>query len=267
MKYFSAALLIILSALLPSCAKADSIYVNESFYITEKELTQSVEILPDKIKSAIKENKKEFLEGILSVMDIYDDYLIPADRNNPLPEDYAPVDLVSLDSRNFKVNKQGMKLRKKAYMALSEMAAEAEKHSIDILVSSAYRSYSYQKNIYNYYVSVYGQEETDRFSARPGTSQHQLGTAVDFGSISDDFADTPEGKWLAEKSFLYGFSLSYPEGLEELTGYKYESWHYRYITPEACQLQRLFFGNIQQYMLDYLSSNIDFFREKRVMTN
>ena len=90
----------------------------------------------------------------------------------------------------------------------------------------------------------------ERESARPGASQHQLGTAIDFGSITDAFAQTRAGKWLVAHAWEYGFSLSYPQGDEGITGYRYESWHYRFITKPGVLLQRRYFGNIQQYLLD-----------------
>ncbi|NLA46732.1 MAG: M15 family metallopeptidase, partial [Firmicutes bacterium] len=77
------------------------------------------------------------------------------------------------------------------------------------------------------------EEAANRFSARPGQSEHQLGTTVDFGGTSADwttgFANTKQGKWLLNNAHLYGFALSYPEGKESVTGYIYEPWHFRYI--------------------------------------
>jgi D-alanyl-D-alanine carboxypeptidase len=114
--------------------------------------------------------------------------------------------------------------------------------------------------LYENYVSKYGQEETDRFSAGPGTSQHQLGTSIDFGSITPEFGDTEAGRWLYEHAWEYGFSLSYPEGYEDVTGYMFEIWHYRYITPTGTRLEREFFGGIQQYMTEFLQENGKFLR-------
>jgi D-alanyl-D-alanine carboxypeptidase len=79
-----------------------------------------------------------------------------------------------------------------------------------------------------------------------------LGTAIDFGSISDDFTGTKMQRWLRDNAWKYGFSLSFPDGYEELTGYRHESWHFRYIGPQAAHTCRLFFGDIQQIMLEFL---------------
>ena len=95
-------------------------------------------------------------------------------------------------------------------------------------------------------------EEAERESARPGTSQHQLGSAIDFGSITDDFDETTMGKWLYANASKYGWSLSFPKNYEDITGYRWECWHFRYIGVPACQMQRKWFGNVQQYMLEFI---------------
>ena len=257
-------LFIILSALLPACSKAENIYIHPSFLITSDELDKTLSELPEAAAETIKSGRRNFLDSLLPLLDIYDDFLVLADKGHPLSKDSRPSDLVELDTSDIRVNKKGMELRNSAFTALVKMNQDMEKEGLEMLVSSAYRSYAYQEKIYNYYVSVYGQEETDKFSARPGTSQHQLGTAVDFGSISEEYADTAEGKWMSENASQYGFSLSYPEGYESITGYSYEPWHYRYITSEACIFQKTYFSDIQQYMLEYLHDYISFYRSKRI---
>jgi D-alanyl-D-alanine carboxypeptidase len=260
-------LIIAVSALFPACSRAENRFINPLFTFTESGLDVTLTPLPDEIQKTIKSDRKDFLDKVFPLINVYGNFLDLADKNHPLSENYIPDDLVDLDSYNIVVNKKGMQLRMPAFNALTEMLKEAENQSLKIMVSSAYRSYAYQERIYNYYVSLYGQTETDKFSAKPGTSQHQLGTALDFGSISEEFADTDEGKWLFINSFKYGFSLSYPEGYEEITGYNYEPWHYRYITPEGCILQKEYFNDIQQYMLEYLDANINLLKEKSVNEN
>jgi D-alanyl-D-alanine carboxypeptidase len=115
-------------------------------------------------------------------------------------------------------------------------------------------------------VKTYGQEMADRESARPGASQHQLGTAIDFGSITDAFAETRAGRWLVAHAWEYGFSLSYPQGYEGITGYRYESWHYRFITKAGVLLQRRYFGDVQQYLLEFLDANRAALEAKRLKT-
>ena len=207
-----------------------------------------------------EENKTEFIKDLYAILEEektfrQDDkslfFLI--DKKHTASSSYAPKDLVSLKKNSlFDLNKAGMKIRPEAYSALNEMAQAALNDGIRLLVSSAYRSYSYQENLFNYWVSVDGLEEAERESSRPGTSQHQLGTAVDFGSISDDFDKTQMGQWIYKNAADYGWSLSFPKGYEDVTGYRWECWHFRYIGKNACRFQQKWFGGIQQFMLEFI---------------
>ena len=175
------------------------------------------------------------------------------DKKHTVGSDYEPADLVSLDGDSlFDVNKGGMMMRRDARDALRVMAQAALDDGVKLLVSSAYRSYSYQKRLFDYWVSVDGLEEAERESARAGTSQHQLGAAADFGSISDDFADTVMGSWMYANAARFGWSLSFPKGYEDVTGYRWECWHFRYIGVKACAFQAKWFGNVQQFMLEFI---------------
>ncbi len=116
-----------------------------------------------------------------------------------------------------------------AYNAFSELRKGAAEAGFDIQLISGYRSYETQKGLYNNYVATYGQAEADTFSAKPGTSEHQTGLAMDVGWIDDSYGDTPSGKWLAANCYKYGFIIRYPKGKEGITGYKYEPWHIRYL--------------------------------------
>ena len=207
-----------------------------------------------------EENKAEFLKDLHAILEEEktfraDDkslfFLI--DKKHTATSSYASKDLVSLEKNSlFDLNKAGMKIRAEAYSALNEMAQAALNDGIRLLVSSAYRSYSYQENLFNHYVSVDGLEQAERESARPGTSQHQLGTAVDFGSISDDFDKTQMGQWVYKNAADYGWSLSFPKGYEDVTGYRWECWHFRYLGKNACRFQQKWFGGIQQFMLEFI---------------
>lgn len=179
--------------------------------------------------------------------------LMFVDRQHPLPDGYAPKRLVQLvKNTDYTINRADLSLRPEAADALSVLGRAARKDGVTLLVSSSYRSYEYQKTVYEKWVQLDGQEEADRESARPGTSQHQLGTVVDFGSISDDFAATSMGAWMSAHAAEYGWSLSFPEGYEDATGYRWESWHFRYIGKDACMFQKKYFGDIQQFMLEFI---------------
>ena len=109
------------------------------------------------------------------------------------------------------------------------MKADMASLGMNIWIQSGYRSYSLQESLYNKYVNRDGKLAADTYSARPGYSEHQTGLAFDLNSISDEFQDTSEGKWVNENAWRYGFILRYPKSKESITGYKYESWHLRYV--------------------------------------
>jgi D-alanyl-D-alanine carboxypeptidase len=143
-------------------------------------------------------------------------------------------------------------LRGIAADALGEMAAAAASEGLILTVGSAYRSAAYQAQVYEREVKTYGQEAADRESARPGFSQHQLGLVMDFAPIDDAFAKTPASQWLLRNAGRFGFSLSFPDGYEEVTGYRWESWHYRYVGRDLAAFIDSYFGGIQQYALRFL---------------
>lgn len=113
--------------------------------------------------------------------------------------------------------------------AFSNMQKDASNQGINLKVISGFRSYSTQNRLYNNYVARDGKVAADRYSARPGHSEHQTGLAADINSLSQDFINTKEGQWLNNNMHKYGFILRYPKGKESITGYMYEPWHIRYI--------------------------------------
>ena len=144
----------------------------------------------------------------------YIDGILIVNKTYPLPKSYAPHE------------------DKTAVSALYGMFKAAKKEGLSLFVKSGYRSYLDQSIIYRGYVERDGQAAADRYSARPGHSEHQSGLAFDLNSTSSSFADTPEGIWLKDNCHKYGFIIRYPEGKEHLTGYMYEPWHVRYLGVE-----------------------------------
>ncbi|TWT28440.1 SH3 domain-containing protein [Planomicrobium sp. CPCC 101110] len=126
----------------------------------------------------------------------------------------------------------------RAQKGADALVAAAKRQGISLTPFSAFRSYSRQAALYTNYASQYGEMEADKFSARPGHSEHQTGLAFDFGGsdqshwLKESFGKTKEGKWLAANAHKYGFVLRYPKGKEGVTGYQYEPWHYRYLGSE-----------------------------------
>lgn len=181
------------------------------------------------------------------------DLLTLVDKQHYLAADFVPADIQALKPNDFYLlNRNDLSLRTPVEAGLRKMAAAAKKEGINLVVSSTYRSYDYQKNLYERNVRQLGKAVADRESAPPGASQHQLGVAVDFGSITDEFAQTKQGRWLAANAGTYGWSLSFPDGYEDVTGYRWECWHYRYIGVEAVEFQRKWFSDVQQFMLEFI---------------
>ncbi len=185
-------------------------------------------------------------EDIKRVTRSGDDLLALVNKEYQLPSTYAPTDLVSICSHvtNLRCfNNANYLIRRILISDLQEMANAAIQDGIDLSIRSAYRSYATQQSTYNYWLSVNGGNiaATDKISARAGHSQHQLGTAIDFSSVEINdglggtFASTQASKWLADNAWKYGFVIGYPAGYESVTGYSYESWHYRYIGKEYAQ--------------------------------
>jgi len=126
-------------------------------------------------------------------------------------------------------------LQKQAVNAFNEMQAAAAKEGLKLEICSGFRSYATQKGLYDKYVARDGKAAADRYSARPGHSEHQTGLAMDINKASSEFDNTPEAKWLAANCWKYGFILRYPQGKENVTGYMYESWHIRWLGKDLAK--------------------------------
>lgn len=122
-----------------------------------------------------------------------------------------------------------------AQAALNEMINGAKAEGINLFLKSGFRSYSTQETLYNNYVARDGVAEADRYSARPGHSEHQTGLAFDLNSLEQSFGDTKEGKWLEQNCWKYGFIIRYPKNKESITGYMYEPWHVRYLGKDVAK--------------------------------
>lgn len=147
-----------------------------------------------------------YIKGVLIVNKTY-----------ALPSSYAP----------------GVDATAKAW--LNKMFAAAKEDGLDLYIASGYRSYERQTQLYNYYVSQDGKAAADRYSARPGHSEHQTGLAFDINDPSDSFIGTPESKWLAKHCYEYGFIIRYTQDKESITGFKYEPWHVRYVGTQLAK--------------------------------
>ncbi len=179
-------------------------------------------------------------DDVLTKQQSYDAWqLTLLDTIYKLPETYAPPDLVSTSEAGLSAD---YKLRTLVMPDLAALVQTATAAGKELELQSAYRSYSYQEKTFQYWVSKQGKAAALQSSARPGHSEHQLGTALDFRSAGgqapwdiDDWATTPEGAWLAAHAWEYGFIMSYPKSKQETSCYVYEPWHYRYVGREVAK--------------------------------
>jgi D-alanyl-D-alanine carboxypeptidase len=168
----------------------------------------------------------------LNSIDDADSLWVVVDKLRRLsPKKYVPSGLKTLDIPHTYTPT----LRNDAAKAYVKMFRAARKDGVNLVVQSAYRSYSTQVSVYNGWVSTLGRKGADLQSARPGYSEHQIGLSVDIASASGSctiqgcFAKTREGKWLTANAWRFGWHLRYPKGKTSITGYKFEPWHWRYV--------------------------------------
>ena len=224
------------------------VYIYKDELFSSKSTTESEEVTPDIVETqgklneeAVEDNKQPDTEQqdeqpdkmievdaggyaittAAVVEPTYIDGILIANKKYPLPQDFNPGE------------------NAEARAAFEQMATDAKALGFDLVAFSGFRSYEYQTTLYNNYVNRDGKEAADRYSARPGHSEHQTGLAFDIGEksredlwLTAEFGETPAGKWLADNAHKYGFILRYPEGKEDVTGFMYESWHFRYLGVE-----------------------------------
>jgi len=150
--------------------------------------------------------------------------------------EYVPAELVTPTvSSHPGTTANEKQVRKTIDEPLTQLFTAAQKDGHSLMIGSAYRSATYQEQIFATYVARVGYDQADRYSAHPGFSEHQTGLAVDLSTtsqqcyLSECFIGTADGQWLAENAYKFGFTLRYPKGKEAITGYNFEPWHYRYV--------------------------------------
>lgn len=140
-------------------------------------------------------------------------------------------------------------LKEEVFDHFNEMKSAATNEGLNIYLSSGYRSYAKQSQLYHNYVLKDGVEKADTYSARAGHSEHQSGLAFDVNQINDTFHDSEEAIWLSQNCYKYGFILRYPKGKTNETGYKYESWHFRFVGTDLAT--KLYHGGDWITLEDY----------------
>lgn len=169
-----------------------------------------------------------------SICQIENPYHMLVNKEYTLSPDYVPENLVRPNVRFASSgNLEKNYMEAEAARALEEMFSSAKKQDIQLVAVSGYRSYSRQRELYNQAIRQYGKNQQG--TAMPGTSEHQTGLAMDINSVSQSFAYTKEGKWLAQNAHTYGFIIRYPQGKTSITGIIYEPWHVRYVGQELAE--------------------------------
>jgi D-alanyl-D-alanine carboxypeptidase len=171
------------------------------------------------------------------------DYEILVNKENLLAGDYIPDTMVEIhEPMGSKIDSTYInRLDKEVYRNFKIMQADALKEGFEIFVDSSFRSYEYQERVFNSIVLEKGLDHAIKFVAPPGGSEHQTGLAFDViyrrnGIMLEEQNEfDPEIQWLFNNSYKYGFILRYPKGKEDITGFNFEPWHFRYVGLELAQ--------------------------------
>ncbi len=214
----------------------DLLTITKEKYYLEKNLDRYLEYK--------KNNSNKDMKDIIAIVNVNADkdwytnskktdtskgILMLVNKFNYLEEDFQVEELVDMSVMYAFSGKQ---IDKRVYDSFKSMSSAAGKEGLKVVANSTYRTYEYQEKTYNSIKASKGLEYADKVAARPGYSEHETGLAIDISTLnstSENFEDTEEFKWLQEHAHEYGFILRYPKGKEYITGYDYESWHYRYV--------------------------------------
>lgn len=170
--------------------------------------------------------------------------LVLVNKENSLNPEHIPDDLTDIIYYAKDRAAKGRFMRQEAAEAFHALSEEAALEGHEIVVTTAYRSYDFQSDLYYGYVSSKGEDWADQYSAKPGTSEHQTGLAADCSSpsvgyqLTSSYGETQEGMWLRDHCNEFGFIIRYPQGKEEITGYNYEPWHIRYVGKTAASVMK-----------------------------
>lgn len=216
----------------------EEIVENDEPSVEEGEIASDILTLEAQFFNEIEEvNGKLTIQNPLNILAL-------VNKEFSLPEQYAPEDLVRpkvpFSFGDLDIEKSYM--RKEAAEHLELLFKAAEKANIEIFAVSGYRSYDRQVDVFAAKASQVGEQAAATVVAVPGFSEHQTGLAMDISSRSinleliEKFEETKEGIWLADNAYKFGFILRYPKGKEDITGYQYEPWHFRYVGIEVAKL-------------------------------
>ena len=212
----------------PASTNADNSSVTTANATSVSASSDSSEFVPPVVPSGNTVSKGTTSKGF-QIQEIngatYIDGVLIANKTYALPQDFIPTN----PDQPVNADRSSTCLDKTLMNAWKIMLKDATAKGLNIYISSGYRSYNYQVNVYNRYVKSDGAAVADTYSSRPGNSEHQTGLCFDLNTIEDSFQYTNEGKWINDNCYKYGFCIRFPKGKDSATGYQYESWHLRYV--------------------------------------
>ncbi len=253
---------------------------NENYFIDNEKNDYIIDLLKEKyfLEKYLQEyleykskNKKKSYEDIVAIVNVrankdwYDNKIIKetdlskgnlilVNKFNYLKNDYSPKEITNID---LNYSYSGNKVSKETNDAYIEMAMAAKEDGIQLMANSTYRTYERQEEIYKDFYYSKGISYADKYAARAGYSEHQTGLAIDIfttgNSTTSNFEESDAFKWLSKNAHKFGFILRYPKDKEYLTGYSYESWHYRYLGVETATKvynSKLTYDEYYAYYLD-----------------
>lgn len=202
--------------------------INEKYYLSKNldrylnYLSANPTLSHSDVVSLVNVNRdNKFYENTTATdLTNYNEMLV--NKYHLLNKDFQANDIVNVSSTYGYANNS---LNKEAYEAFKQLANDAKKEGHTIVILSSYRTYEYQEKLWN-------RDKDDDYVARPGSSEHITGLAIDvsdFNDKNDSFKYTESYTWMINNCYKYGFILRYPENKENITGYSYEAWHYRYV--------------------------------------
>lgn len=210
-----------------STSDKESTYSTNSFSLSDENITYSTS------KST---NDNITSDNITRVPVINSNFSILVNKKNNLSKDYVPKTSIPKTSSN-----NSIPVRYDIVDAVESLFKASKEAGLNLILVSGYRSYETQSSIYNNNIKNKGEVWTSKFSAKPGQSEHQTGLALDISSVSQggglyqSFGNTAEGKWLEENCANYGFILRFLKDKEDITGYTYEPWHFRYVGVDVAK--------------------------------
>lgn len=206
----------------------------------------------DRYLAYAEKNKETSIKDVVAIVNVNRDYdfyehdidtdiekgiLINVNKYYTLPNNFEPIDISDISIR---YSYSGNRMTKEANDAYVSMWNAAKAEGFTLIVNSSYRDFASQERVYNNIKASSGQKEADKVAARPGHSEHQTGLAIDVFEIGNQatstFKDSPAYTWLKDNAHLFGYIERYPEDKEYLTGYSFESWHWRYVGEEVATI-------------------------------